>query len=53
MHLVFGSKTRKRSNLVLEVLNFLLVVIDGNLCMRSFVLEHVFSAKSNCKIHAS
>lgn len=38
MHLVFGSKTRKRSNLVFEVLNFHHVAIDGNLCMKSFCI---------------
>lgn len=53
MHFVFGSKTRKRSNLVFEVLNFHHMAIDGNLCMKSSVFEHLSSAKSNCKIHAS
>lgn len=53
MHLLFVAKTRKRFILVFEVLNFLHVAIDGNLCMSSFVFEHVSSAKSNCKIYAS
>lgn len=39
MHLLFVAKTRKRFILVFEVLNFLHVAIDGNLCMSSFVFE--------------